>query len=121
MTEYDDWLDAVDAGEGYALACPDDHRTVPPATRCPDCGAPDLERVPLAETGSILTATTVHVAIPEYEDDAPYTVAVADFDGLRLTGRVPDPPDDHADLVGRDVRLGAERDVSSPHLTLHIE
>ncbi|GAD52521.1 hypotheical conserved protein [Halarchaeum acidiphilum MH1-52-1] len=121
MTEYETWLGAVDAGDGYALACPDGHRTVPPVKRCFDCGAPDLERVPIPDTGTVLTATTVHVAIPDYDDDAPYTVAIADFDGLRLTGRVCDSPDAADSLVGRDARLGAETDVGSPYLTLRAE
>ncbi|WP_137287521.1 Zn-ribbon domain-containing OB-fold protein [Halorussus salinisoli] len=85
---FDDFLDAIESGEGFYLDCPEGHGSLPPRRVCPHCGATDLEEVALPETGEIETFTTVHVASPEFADDAPYVTAVAAFDGVRLTGIV---------------------------------
>jgi uncharacterized OB-fold protein len=85
---YDDWLDAVNAGEGHYLACPDGHGALPPRRACPDCGSRDLDERPLPATGTVETATTVRVPTPDFADDAPYTTAIADFGPVRLTGVV---------------------------------
>ncbi|WP_135825838.1 Zn-ribbon domain-containing OB-fold protein [Halorussus ruber] len=85
---YDDLLDAIESGEGFYIECPEGHGSLPPRRVCPHCGATELEEVPLPESGEIETFTTVHVASPEFADDAPYVTAVADFGGVRLTGQV---------------------------------
>ncbi|WP_135805519.1 Zn-ribbon domain-containing OB-fold protein [Halorussus marinus] len=98
---FDDFLDAVEAGEGFYLECPDGHGSLPPRQVCPHCGAGDLGETPLAETGEIETYTTVHVAAPEFDDDTPYVTAVVDFGGVRLTGQL-------RDAAPEDVAVGAE-------------
>lgn len=85
---YDEWLDALGAGEGYYLECPSGHGSLPPRQVCPDCGARELTEAPLAATGSVETYTVTHVASPQFEDDAPYATAVASFDGVSVTGQV---------------------------------
>ena len=85
---YDEWLDAFADGDGYYLECPEGHGSLPPRRVCPECGATDLEEVPLPETGQVETFTTVHVASPEFVEDTPYVTAVADFGAVRLTGQI---------------------------------
>lgn len=85
---YDDWLDAIEAGEGYYLACPEGHGSLPPRRACPRCGQTDLEEHPLTETGRIETYTVVHVSTPQLTDDTPYATAIAGFGPVRLTGFV---------------------------------
>ncbi len=85
---YDDFLDAVEAGEPYYLEGPDGNGWLPPRAVNPETGADDLERQPLPETGTIDTATTTHVGTPSFVEDTPYTVAVASFGPVRLTGQV---------------------------------
>ena len=103
---YDDWLEAVEAGEAYFLECPEGHGSLPPRRVCPDCGATDLEETPLAEAGEIATVTVTYVPTPAFADDAPYAVAVADFGPVALTGQVVgiDPDDVETGLtVGLEV------------------
>jgi len=85
---YDDFLDAVAAGEAYSLACPNGHGSLPPRTVCPDCGAAELVEEPLPETGEVATFTVTHVATPEFADDAPYVTAIARFGPVRVTGQL---------------------------------
>jgi hypothetical protein len=85
---FDEWLAAIGEGEAYALACPNDHGSLPPRRRCPECGDPDLERRELPDSGTVESITTIHVPTPEFGDDAPYTVAIVDFGLVRLTGQL---------------------------------
>jgi len=85
---YDEWLDAIDDGEGYSYVCPEGHGSLPPRRVCPDCGSPELERTPLSETGTVETFTVCYVAAPDFADEEPYATAIADFGDVRLTGVV---------------------------------
>ncbi|WP_435100034.1 Zn-ribbon domain-containing OB-fold protein [Halorubrum sp. N11] len=106
---YDEWLDALADGEGYALVCPDGHGSLPPRRVCPECGSTSLSEAPLAETGSVETYSVVHVAGPRFTDDTPYVNVVADFGPVRLTGvlRGIEPAPD-AVAVGDRVAVGVE-------------
>ena len=96
---YDEWLDALAEGEGYALACPEGHGSLPPRRVCPECGSTALSEEPLAETGAVETYSVVHVAGPRFSDDAPYVNAIADF-GI-------DPAPDAVE-IGDRVAVGVE-------------
>ncbi len=85
---FDDWLDALEAGDPYYLECPEGHGSLPPRRVCPECGATDLEQRPLPDAGELETFTITHVPTPAFEDDAPYATAVADFGPVRVTGQV---------------------------------
>ncbi|OLZ39297.1 nucleic acid-binding protein [Natrinema saccharevitans] len=86
--EYDAFLEALAAGEGYYRTCENDHGLLPPRRACPHCGDRNLTERDLPSAGDIVTHTTVSVPTPQFEDDAPYVTAVVDFDGVRLTGIV---------------------------------
>ena len=85
---YDDWLDALESGEGYYLECANGHGSLPPRRVCPHCASRELAEEPLPETGVVESHTTIHVATPSFVDDAPYVTAVVDFGPVRLTGQV---------------------------------
>ena len=85
---YDEWIAAVDEDEGYFLACPSGHGSLPPRRLCSQCGSEELRQQPLAGTGSVETFTETHVPIPAFGEDAPYVVAIAAFDDVRITGQL---------------------------------
>ena len=85
---YDEWLDAIAAGEAFYLASPEGHGSLPPRRVCPHSGATELTQKPLADTGTIETYTVVHVAAETFSEDTPYVTAVADFGPVELTGVV---------------------------------
>ena len=109
---YDEWLDAIDAGEGFYLESPAGVGSLPPRRVCPETGSTDLSREPLPETGTIETYSVVHVAPPGFADDAPYVSAIADFGPVRLTGIVrgldPDTIDEDTELIDTEVRVTVE-------------
>ena len=104
---YDDWLDAIRAGEGHYLECPEGHGSLPPRRVCPHCGSPDLTERPLPETGTVETFSLVHVAAPTFADDAPYVTAVVAFGPARLTGVVRDADPDAVE-IGDEVRVDVD-------------
>jgi uncharacterized OB-fold protein len=104
--EYDDWLDAIEDGDGYYVECEAGHGWLPPRSVCPDCGSRTLHDEPLPDSGEIATHTTITVATPQFEDDAPYVTAIADFGPVSITGLVRgvDPEDvSMGDVVGIEV------------------
>ncbi|GAB3698227.1 Zn-ribbon domain-containing OB-fold protein [Halorubrum pallidum] len=92
---YDEWVDALADGEGYALVCPNGHGSLPPRRVCPECGSTELSREPFDSTGTVETHSVVHVPSPRFADDAPYVTAIVDLGPARVTGVVrgidPDP------------------------------
>lgn len=85
---YDDWLDAIEAGDAYFVECSNGHGSLPPRRACPRCGDRELTERELPATGTLETHTTVHVATPQLEDDTPYITAIAGFGPVKLTGMV---------------------------------
>jgi uncharacterized OB-fold protein len=111
---FDEWVSALGRGEGYYLACPDGHGSLPPRRACPHCGATDLTEESLPEEGRVETYATVHVAGPSFAGQTPYVTAVAAFGPVRLTGvfgglggDAPEP------AVGATVRADAEENPNT--------
>lgn len=104
---FDDLLDAISDGAGYFLECSNGHSSLPPRRLCPDCGDTDLSERPLPGAGAIVTYTVVHVPTPQFEGEAPYVTAIAEFGSVRLTGLLVDIDPD-AVTVGMDVSLDVE-------------
>ncbi|WP_066414644.1 Zn-ribbon domain-containing OB-fold protein [Halorubrum aethiopicum] len=124
-TGYDEWIDALAAGEGYALVCPEGHGSLPPRRVCPECGSSPLSEEPLPAEGTVETYTVVHVPSPRFSDDAPYVTAVARFGPVRLTGIVrgvgPDADDGDGDAieVGTAVEAGVgERETDGGRIVV---
>lgn len=85
---FDDFLDAVEAGEPYYLEGPDGDGWLPPRRIDPATGSRQLKKKALPETGAVVTFTQTYVASPEFVDDAPFVVAIADFGPVRVTGQI---------------------------------
>lgn len=96
---YDDFLDAVEEGEPYYLESPSENGWLPPRSVDPETGETELTEQPLPETGEILTYTKTNVATPDFGDDAPYVVAIADFGPVNITGQF-------RDVEPEDIEIG---------------
>jgi len=104
---YDEWLDAIESGEGFYLRSPEGHGSLPPRRVCPHSGSTDLTHQPLPETGTVETYSVVHVGATKFADDTPYISAVVDFGPVGLTGIVRGVDPD-AVAVGDEVRVTVE-------------
>jgi len=115
--EYDDFLDALEAGEGYYLECSNGHGLLPPRQVCPHCGDRELTEQPLPETGEIVTHTTVAVPTPQFDDDAPYVTAIVSFGAVRLTGILADVDPEDVE-IGQSVSVGVESNATTGERTI---
>ncbi len=104
---YDDFLDAVEAGEPYYLEGPDG-AWLPPRTVDPATGVDEFAREPLPEPGELLTSTVTHVGPPAFAEDVPYTVGIAAFGPVRVTAQVRDGLE-----IGDAVSLGVTETETS--------
>ena len=82
------WLDAIESGRGFYLECPNGHGWLSPRRVCKTCSSTDLDRVALPAAGRIETYTEIHVPSPRFEDEDSIMVAIADFGGVSITGRL---------------------------------
>lgn len=112
---FEELLDAVEDGEPFCLSCADCGATSPPPRRvCPDCGGTDLSKRGLSTTAIVRTYTPIHVTIPAFSSETPYTVVVAEFDeGVKLTGQI---DGDEVD-IGDEVRVGVGENEDERYLT----
>ena len=60
----------------------------PPRMDCPKCVGSDVEWFEIKGNGRLVTYTVVNYGPTGFEEDAPYTLAIADFDGVRIFGRL---------------------------------
>lgn len=78
----------------------------PPKMDCPICNASDLDWLEVKGKGRLITYTTVHFAPTGFEEDLPYTLALAEFQGgIRLFGRL------NKDIPEADIQVGLELTV----------
>ena len=105
---YDDFLDAVEAGEPFYLECAEGHGSLPPRHVCPECGSSELERVELPTAGTIVAHNVVHVPTPRFAEDTPYATAIVDFGPVSVTGQVRGV-DPQSVENGREVTIDTDR------------
>ena len=61
----------------------------PPKIDCPKCLVSDMEWFEAKGNGRLTTYTVVNYGPTGFDDDTPYTLAIAEFgDGLRIFGRL---------------------------------
>ena len=103
---YDDFMDALDDGQPYYLECDNGHALLPPREVCPECTSEEFTEQPLAETGELLTYNVTHVPTPEFSDDVPFVLGIADFGDIRLTGQIRADSDDVE--IGDTLEIGTD-------------
>jgi hypothetical protein len=113
---FDDWLDAIEAGDPFYLESPEGDTVLPPRRVAPATGSRDLTRRRLPDGGVVTAHTVVHVGAPRYQSEVPYVTAVATFGPVRVTGLVRgvEPGDVETGMpVGLSVvEVGGERTVA---------
>ena len=82
----------------------------PPAYFCILCKSDELEWIEIPGKGTLYTYSTVYVPLSRLEDEAPYTVAIVEFQqDLKLTGRLVNSISENLE-VGTQVEVVDVRD-----------
>ena len=74
---------------------------------CPRCLSSDVEWLEIEDSGKLATYAVVNYGPTGFEDDAPYTLAIADFDGLRVFGRLSRDIKEDAIKIGMGLKVVA--------------
>ena len=78
----------------------------PPKMDCPKCLSSEVEWFEIEGNGKLATYTVVNYGPSGFEDDAPYTLALATFgDGLQIFGRLSRDIETSAIKVGMELRV----------------
>ena len=78
----------------------------PPRVDCPSCLSSDVEWLEVKEKGKLLTYTVVNYGPTGFEADAPYTLALGEFDGIQILARL------SRDIKQDDIKPGMSLTVS---------
>jgi uncharacterized OB-fold protein len=84
------FVDYLEKGKFMTTRCKQCGKTYfPPKADCPKCLSSDVEWLEINSIGTLQTFTVVLYGPTGFEDDAPYTLGIAEFDeGVRILGRV---------------------------------
>ncbi len=78
----------------------------PPKMDCPNCLSSDAEWFEINGNGKLLTYTTVNYGPTGFEDEAPYTLAIAGFaEDLKVFGRMSKSIEEGDIKIGMDVKV----------------
>ena len=100
-TKAADFVTFLEQGKVMATRCKKCGATYfPPKLDCPKCSSSDVEWFEIKGGGRLATYTIVNYGPTGFEDDAPYILAIADFDGVRVFGRL------SKDIKESDIKLG---------------
>lgn len=88
-TKASDFVSYLEKGKVMATRCRKcGTNYFPPRLDCSKCLGSDVEWFEIKGNGKLLTYTVVNYGPTGFENDAPYTLAIADFDGVRVFGRL---------------------------------
>ncbi len=105
QTKVGDFIDYLEKGELAATKCQQCGRVYfPPRSDCPWCPDSAVDWIKIEGTGKLVTFTKVHYGPTGFEDDTPYTLAVADFNGVKVFGRISKELAEEDTTVGMDLK-----------------
>lgn len=89
-SKVNDFIDHLEAGQVKGTVCPQCNlKFFPPRADCSQCQGQDLEWFDAGgDTGRLLTYSKMKYGPQGFENDLPYTIAIADFHGYRIFGRL---------------------------------
>ncbi|OAT85279.1 Zn-ribbon domain-containing OB-fold protein [Desulfotomaculum copahuensis] len=101
QTRVSAFVDYLEKGELCATRCPACGRVYfPPRADCAGCLGSGLEWAKIEGNGSLVSYTRVNYGPAGFESDAPYTLALVDFNGVKVFGQL------NADVPETAVRVG---------------
>jgi uncharacterized protein len=99
-TKVNDFIDHLEAGKVMGTRCRGCGRMFfPPRADCYACLSSDMEWTPVEGTGKLVTYSKLEYAPVGFEADLPYRIALLDYGGYKVFGRIaPDIPDEDLEI-----------------------
>ena len=107
-----DFITHLEEGKVMATRCRQCGESYfPPKADCPRCLSSDVEWFEIKGRGKLLSYTVVNYGPTGFEDDAPYILALAEFDpGIQILARL------SRDMEEKDIKIGMDVTVSPAKL-----
>ncbi len=104
-----DFVTYLEQGKVMATRCPRCGRSYfPPKADCPSCLSGEVEWFEVKGKGKLATYTIVNYGPSGFEDDAPYILALGEFEGgLQILARL------SKDIAPGDIKAGMSLEVVS--------
>jgi uncharacterized protein len=107
ITKTNDFVDFLEQGKVMATQCKGcGLKFFPPRADCYQCLASDMEWFEVEGKGKLLTFSKLQYGPVGFEGDLPYAIAVADFGGYKVFGRMA------GDVPADDIKVGMEVKVA---------
>jgi len=110
ISKVNDFIDYLEKGQVMATKCKGCSMVFfPPRADCCSCLSSDMEWVEVAGEGKLISFSKLKYGPTGFEDDLPYTIAVAEFGKVKIFGRMSKeiPYDDIA--IGMSVKVSPSR------------
>lgn len=106
QTKVGEFVERLASGEVCATRCQTCGRVYfPPRTDCTACLDSCKEWVAISNEGTLVSYTRVNYAPAGFETETPYTLALAEFSGLKVFGRLNREVQEKDVKVGKKLRL----------------
>jgi uncharacterized OB-fold protein len=106
ISKVNDFIEYLEKGQVMATKCKGCSMVFfPPRADCCSCFSSDMDWIEVAGDGKLISFSKLKYGPTGFEDDLPYTIALADFGELKIFGRMnKDIPDDDI-TIGMSVRV----------------
>jgi uncharacterized protein len=110
-TRVNDFMDRLQQGKVSGTKCKGCGNVYfPPRADCHNCFTSDMEWFDVSGKGKLLTYSKLEYAPVGFENDLPYSIALLDFGGYKVFGRIAN------DVPEAELKVGMEMKVSSNEL-----
>jgi len=102
-----EFINYLESGKVMATRCKQCGTTYfPPKADCPSCLSSEVEWFEVGGKGELRSYTKVNYGPTGFEADAPYTLALGEFDGVQILARL------SRDIEEKDIKVGVSLTVS---------
>lgn len=107
ISKVNDFIDYLEQGQVMATKCTGCGMVFfPPRADCYSCLSSDMEWIEVAGKGKLISFSTLKYGPTGFENDLPYTIAVADFGELKVFARM------NKDIPENEIKVGMSVKVS---------
>ena len=110
ISKVNDFIDYLEKGQVMATKCKGCSMVFfPPRADCCGCLSSDMEWIEVAGEGKLISFSTLKYGPTGFEDDLPYTIAVAEFGEVKVFGRMSKEIPDDDIAIGMSVKVSPSR------------
>lgn len=106
QTKVDSFVEFLEKGELRGTQCKScGKQYFPPRADCTGCLGNDMDWFKIEGVGTLVSYTRAGFAPTGFEADVPYTLAMADFNGIKVFGRISSGVPEEEVSVGMNLQL----------------